>query len=215
MLMFSEEEIDNYIEKHITAEDDILAEINRQTHVKMMHPRMLSGHIQGNILTMMSKMINPKNILEIGTYTGYSAICLAKGLQKGGKLTTIEINDELKDFTQPFFDKAKLNDKIDFIIGDALEIIPELNIEFDMVFIDGEKSHYKKYFDLVIEKTRTGGFIIADNTLWGGKVIEKEIKNNDYFTKGIIEFNNYIASCDNIEIALFPVRDGITVIRKK
>jgi len=213
--MFSEKEIDNYIENHITAEDDILAELNRQTHVRMMHPRMLSGHIQGNILSMMSKMINPKNILEIGTYTGYSAICLTKGLQKGGKLTTIEINDELKDFTQSFFDKAKLNDKIDFIIGDALTVIPKLNIKFDMVFIDGEKSHYKKYFDLVIEKTCKNGFIIADNTLWGGKVIEKDIKNNDYFTKGIIEFNDYIANCKKVELALFPVRDGITVMRKK
>lgn len=214
MLIFSDEEIDSYIENHITKEDDILKEINRQTHVLTTHPRMLSGHIQGSILEMLSKMIAPKNILEIGTFTGYSAICLAKGLQEKGKLTTIEINDEIKDLAQSFFDKAKLTEKIDLIIGDALDIIPKLNIEFDLSFIDGDKSLYKRYFELIIEKTKVGGFIIADNTLWGGKVIEKEIKNNDYFTKGIVEFNNYVKNCNRVEVALLPVRDGMTILRR-
>ena len=212
--MFSDQEIEKYILNHISEEDEVLYEINRQTHVKMMHPRMVSGHIQGKILEMLSKMISPKYILEIGTYTGYSAICLAKGLQDNGKLITIEINDELKDFTQPFFTKAKLDDKIDFIIGDAIEIIPTLDFKFDLVFIDGEKSNYIDYFNLVIEKTKTGGFIIADNTLWGGKVVDKNIKDNDYFTKGILAFNDYVKSCERVELALLAVRDGITILRK-
>jgi predicted O-methyltransferase YrrM len=139
---------------------------------------------------------------------------LAKGLSLNGKLITIDINDELKDFTQSFFDKANVKNKIDFIIGDALEIIPTLDLAFDLVFIDGEKSNYKKYFDIIIDKVRIGGFIIADNTLWDGKVIEKNIKTNDYFTKGIIEFNTYVKNCDRVEVALFPIRDGITVMRK-
>ena len=212
--MFSNQAIEEYIINHISEEDEVLYELNRQTHVKMMHPRMVSGHVQGKFLEMISKMISPQNILEIGTYTGYSAICLAKGLKENGKLITIEINDELKDFTKPFFIKAKLDHKIDFIIGDAIEIIPTLDVDFDLVFIDGEKSNYIDYFNAVIEKTKIGGFIIADNTLWGGKVVDKNIKNNDYFTKGILAFNDYVKLCDRVELALLPVRDGISILRK-
>ena len=209
------EELEKYISEHISEEDELLKEINRQTHLKMIHPRMLSGHIQGKLLEMLSKMINPKNILEIGTYTGYSALCLAKGLQKNGKLITIEINDELQEFTQNFFNKSSYTNQINFLIGDALEIIPNIDTTFDLVFIDGDKSSYIEYFDTVIEKVHKNGFIIADNTLWSGKVLEKNIKNNDYFTKGIIKFNDYVRNNSKVDVALIPVRDGITILQKK
>ena len=211
---FTNIELEKYIVNHIDEEDKLLQEITRETHIKTMHPRMLSGHIQGKILEMISYMISPNNILEIGTFTGYSAICLSKGLTKNGKLTTIEVNDELEKFTLNFFNKSKNKDKIDFLIGDALKIIPKLDIEFDLVFIDGEKSSYVKYYEICLPKVKQGGFILADNTLWSGKVLEKKIKNNDYFTKGIIEFNKHIKSDNRVDKVILPIRDGITVLRK-
>jgi len=211
---FTNLDLEKYIVNHIDEEDKLLQEITRETHIKTMHPRMLSGHIQGKILEMISYMISPKNILEIGTFTGYSAICLSKGLAKNGKLITIEVNDELEKFTLNFFNKSKNKDKIDFIIGDALKIIPKLDIEFDLVFIDGEKSSYVKYYETCFPKVKQGGFILADNTLWSGKVLEKKLKNNDYFTKGIIEFNKHIKSDKRVDKVILPIRDGITVLRK-
>jgi len=211
---FTNLELEKYIINHIDEEDKLLQKITRETHIKTMHPRMLSGHIQGKVLEMISFMISPSNILEIGTFTGYSAICLAKGLANNGKLTTIEVNDELEKFTRNFFNKSANANKIDFLIGDALKIIPALDIEFDLIFIDGEKSSYKKYYEACFPKLKTGGFILADNTLWSGKVLEKNIKNNDYFTKGIIEFNNYIKDDKRVNKVILPIRDGITILRK-
>jgi len=211
---FTNLELEKYIVNHINEEDKLLQEITRETHIKTMHPRMLSGHIQGKVLEMISYMISPTNILEIGTFTGYSAICLAKGLAQNGKLTTIEVNDELEKFTRNFFNKSENKQKIDFLIGDALQIIPTLDIEFDLIFIDGEKSSYTKYYETCLSKLKTGGFILADNTLWSGKVLEKNIKNNDYFTKGILEFNDLIKDDKRVDKVILPIRDGITILRK-
>ena len=208
------DELNNYILSHIDDEDSILKKINRETNAKMMHPRMMSGHLQGKVLKMLTQMINPENILEIGTYTGYSAISMALGLSKKAKIITIDINDEIEDFTRKFITESELSDKIEFLIGDALKIIPKLKTTFDMIFIDGEKNEYVKYYDAVFDKLKKGGYIIADNVLWSGKVIEKNIKNNDYFTKGIIEFNNYIKNDKRVENVIFPIRDGLNIIRK-
>ncbi len=207
-------ELNDYILSHIDEEEEILQKINRETNAKMIHPRMMSGHLQGKVLKMLTQMINPKNVLEIGTYTGYSAISIAFGLSEKSKIVTIDINDEIENFTRKFINKSKLNNKIEFIIGDALEIIPRLEITFDMIFIDGEKDEYVKYYDTVFDKLKIGGYIIADNVLWSGKVIEKNIKNNDYFTKGIIEFNNYVKADKRVENVIFTIRDGLNIIRK-
>lgn len=208
-------EIEDYIINHSEVEEEILQKINRETNAKMLHPRMLSGALQGQVLKMLTKMIRPKNVLEIGTFTGYSAISIALALEKNSIITTIDINDEIKDFTQKFIDESNLNKKIKFIIGDALEVIPKLQQTFDLVFIDGEKNEYLKYYNTVFDKINKGGYIIADNVLWSGKVIEKKIKNNDYFTKGIIEFNKSIQNDKRVENVIFPIRDGLMIIRKK
>lgn len=208
-------EIEDYIINHSEVEEEILQKINRETNAKMLHPRMLSGALQGQVLKMLTKMIRPKNVLEIGTFTGYSAISIALALEKNSIVTTIDINDEIKDFTQKFIDESNLNKKIKFIIGDALEVIPKLQQTFDLVFIDGEKNEYLKYYNTVFDKINKGGYIIADNVLWSGKVIEKKIKNNDYFTKGIIEFNKSIQNDKRVENVIFPIRDGLMIIRKK
>lgn len=205
--------IESYILNHIDKEDDILNELYRETCLKVLNPRMISGHLQGKILEFISKMINPNQILEIGTYTGYSAICLAKGLQLNGRLHTIEINDELNVYAKKYINKAGLADKIILYIGDALRIIPEINEKFDLVFIDGDKKHYIQYYNLVIEKVNKGGFIIADNVLWSGKVINP--KEKDEYTTGIKEFNKLINDDDRVENVIFPIRDGISLIRKK
>lgn len=209
------EELNAYVHEHSLEEEDILKELYRQTNVNIFHPRMLSGHLQGKILYMMCKMLNPKYILEIGTYTGYSAISMAFALDKGSKIITIDINDEIEDFTREYIKKAEVEDKIDFIVGDALNVIPKLDIDFDLVFIDGEKREYIQYYDLVFPKLNQGGFIIADNVLWGGKVVETNLRNNDYDTKGILEFNTYIKKDDRVENVLLPIRDGLMLIRKK
>lgn len=209
------EELNAYVHEHSLEEEDILKELYRQTNVNIFHPRMLSGHLQGKILYMICKMLNPKYILEIGTYTGYSAISMAFALEKGSKIITIDINDEIEDFTREYIKKAEVEDKIDFIVGDALNVIPKLDIDFDLVFIDGEKREYIQYYNLAFPKLRKGGFIIADNVLWGGKVVETNLRNNDYDTKGILEFNTYIKKDDRVENVLLPIRDGLMLIRKK
>lgn len=210
-MKFLPDEIEEYAAKFSTKEDEVLHQLNRETHLKIMLPQMLSGHIQGNFLKMMSYMVRPKNILEIGTFTGYSAICLAQGLQEGGKLFTIDINKELEDMCRKYFAKANLEDKIDYRIGDAIEIIPTINETFDLVFIDADKLNYSNYFDLVIDKVKPGGFIIADNVLWSGKVC-KEIKDKD--TAALHAYNQKINDDPRVENYLVPIRDGLMVAKK-
>ena len=207
-------EIEEYILAHTEPEDDILKELDRQTNLKILRPRMLSGHLQGEILKMISYMIKPQNILEIGTFTGYSAICLAKGLSKDGRLFTIDINDEIADFTKSFFDKVSIKNKIIFYVGDALKIVPEVDEKFDLVFIDADKRQYLDYYNLIFDKVNKGGFIIADNVLWDGKVVEK-VDENDKQTLGLLEFNDFIQNDDRVENVMFPIRDGLMVIKKK
>ena len=210
---FIDEQLAEYVEAHTTAESEILKKINRDTHLKVMMPRMLSGHLQGQVLSMLSAMIQPKCILEIGTYTGYSAICLAKGLVQGGKLITLDINSELEDRVRSYFESAGLENKIDYRLGNAMEIIPALNESFDLVFIDADKNNYSNYFDLVIDKVRPGGFIIADNVLWSGKILLPE-KEMDKDTRLLDAFNKKVQQDNRVENVLFPIRDGLMVIRK-
>ena len=205
--------LEHYIIEHSTAENPVLEELYRQTHIKFVNPHKSTGFVQGRLLEMISKMIKPENILEIGTFTGNSAICLALGLTQEGRLTTIEIDDELKSFANAFFIKAGVEKKIRQLTGNALEIIPLLEEKFDLVFIDGDKHEYCDYYRLSIDKVKSGGFIIADNTLWGGKILENDVKDRQ--TKGIIEFNNMIMSEKSIEHIIIPLRDGLSIIRKK
>lgn len=206
-------QIEKYILDHTKEEDVLLAELNRETNLKVMHPRMLSGHLQGKFLEMVSCMIKPKAILEIGTYTGYSALCLAKGLTDDGILHTIEINQELESFSKRYFHNAGMKYKIRQHIGSALDIIPKIDEVFDLVFIDADKENYLNYYKLAFDKIITGGFILADNALWSGKVTDKAHKQ-DKETKGIVEFNKYIQQDKNVENMLLPLRDGIMMIRK-
>ncbi len=207
-------DIQAYVEVHSDEETDLLAELNRETHTKVMMPRMLSGHLQGRMLSMLSHMIQPKCILEIGTYTGYSAICMAEGLASDGQLITLDINEELEAMVRDYFRKAGLTDKIDYRIGNAMELIPKIDAELDLVFIDADKKNYTNYFNLVFDKVRSGGFIIADNVLWSGKVVQTE-KKTDKDTQAILDFNRFVQEDDRVENVLFPVRDGLMVIRKK
>jgi predicted O-methyltransferase YrrM len=211
---FIDEKIEDYSLLYSRPESDILKKINRQTFAKVLMPRMLSGHLQGNVLSMLSKMIQPKHILEIGTYTGYSAICLADGLQDGGKLHTIDINEELEKMVRVFFEEARLGNKINYHIGNALNIIPTINETFDIVFIDADKKNYYAFYDLVFDKVRAGGYIIADNVLWSGKVLDDE-KKMDAETKAIHLFNKKINEDTRVENILLPVRDGLMIARKK
>ena len=205
-------EIEQYITSHTTKEDDILFELNRETHIKAINPRMLSGHPQGKLLELISKVIAPENILEIGTYTGYSGICLARGLKEGGMLHTIERNDELASIQDKYFQKSGLKKCIKRHTGDAMEIIPRLNILFDLVFIDADKKHYPDFFNLVINKIKKGGVILADNVLWDGKVVDDT--SNDPDTFAIKEFNKKVANDKRVEATILPLRDGISIIRK-
>lgn len=209
-----EKQLEEYILNHIEPEDAVLQELNRETHLKVLGARMLSGHLQGQVLTMLSKIIQPSVILEVGTFTGYSAICLARGLRENGKLITIELDDELETFASRYFEKARLKEKIDQRIGPALEIIPELNEKLDLVFLDADKKEYVEYYELVLGKLRSGGIIIADNTLWSGKVLNKPAPDDEQ-TIGIIKFNELIKNDDRVEKVILPLRDGMTVIRKK
>ncbi|NBC84129.1 MAG: methyltransferase domain-containing protein [Bacteroidetes bacterium] len=205
--------LEQYIFDHTDAESDLLAELNRQTHLKILQPRMLSGHLQGRLLSMISRMIAPTNILEIGTYTGYSALCLAEGLYKQGRLHTFEINDELIDFAQSFFSRSKYKDQIVQHVGDAIKMIPEMTKTFDLVFIDGDKKQYLQYFEVVFPVLNSGGFMLIDNTLWSGKVL-RDIEEDDPSTQMIIDFNNYIRNHPGLSTVLLPLRDGLTLVQK-
>jgi len=210
---FLPEKIEQYACNHTQEENIVLAELNRETWAKVLIPRMLSGHLQGRALSMFSKMIRPKCILEIGTYTGYSAICLSEGLQEGGKLHTIDINEELKSMSLNYFKKAEISKNVVQYVGNALEIIPNMKDEFDLVFIDADKENYSNYFKIVIEKMPIGGFIIADNVLWSGKVVEK-VKGRDQETKAIQEFNTLVQTSERVENILMPIRDGLMICQK-
>jgi len=203
--------IQKYAEDHTSPESDLLKTINRDTHAKVLMPRMLSGHMQGRFLSMLSNMIKPMTILEIGTYTGYSAICLAEGLKSGGKLITIDINEELESSVRGYFNASGFEAAIDYRIGNALEIIPTLKENFDLVFIDADKENYARYYDLVINHVPLGGYILADNVLWSGKVLDDK---PDKDTRAIKEFNRKIQEDARVENVLLPVRDGIMVMRK-
>lgn len=205
--------LEQYIEDYSSPEDPILEDLYRQTHIKFLNPNMVSGHLQGIFLEMISTMIKPENILEIGTFTGYSAICLSKGLKPGGKLYTIEINDELTNFAHSFFVRSGTDERIVQLTGKALEIIRDLDIMFDLVFIDADKKEYVDYYKGIINKVKPGGFILADNVLWGGKVVEGE--TSDTQTNGILNFNDMIRNDDSIEKIIIPLRDGLMLIRKK
>jgi caffeoyl-CoA O-methyltransferase len=211
---FLPEEIENYALKMSDAECDVLRRLNRETHLKINMPRMLSGHLQGLVLQMLSKMIRPKTILEIGTYTGYSAICLAQGLQKGGMLHTIDINEELQEITTRYIHEAGLQNQIKMYLGNAVNILSDLTLSFDMVFMDADKENYGRYYDLVFPKVNSGGYIIADNVLWSGKILNPPMKM-DVDTKAIYDFSATIRNDNRVEKVLLPIRDGLLIVRKK
>jgi predicted O-methyltransferase YrrM len=211
---FLDKHIEDYSLGHSSPESDILKKINRETHAKVMQPRMLSGHMQGNFLSMISQMIKPQQILEIGTYTGYSAVCLAQGLTEKGQLHTIDVNEELEKTVREYIKDAKLENKIKHYIGDALQIIPTINEMFDLVFIDADKKNYCNYYDLIFDKVKPGGFIIADNVLWSGKVLDLQ-KNKDHDTVMIDTYNKKVHNDPRVEHMLLPLRDGLMIARKK
>jgi len=206
--------LEQYVAEHTRPESELLRKLNRETHAKVLMPRMLSGHVQGQVLRMLSLMIRPKRILEIGTYTGYSALCLSEGLQPGGELVTIDINEELEQMVRRYFDEAGASGRIDYRVGNALDILPTLSGAFDLVFIDADKINYGTYFDLVLPLVPSGGFLIADNVLWSGKVLQPADKM-DPDTKAIAAFNEKVCKDPRVEAVLFPVRDGLMVMRKK
>lgn len=207
------EELEEYILQHIDKESEELATLNRETHLYHLRPRMCSGHLQGRLLKMLVRMIRPKTILELGTFTGYSAISLAEGLEDGGELHTIEIDDELEDFIREHFEKSEYSNRLNLHIGDAQQIIPQLGKKFDLVFIDANKRHYCEYYNLVLDYLNPGGFIIADNTLWDGKVVDYGTKL-DAQTEGILKFNDMVATDPRVEKVILPIRDGLTLIHK-
>lgn len=211
---FIDSKLDDYVCEHTSDESQLLQELNRETYLKILQPRMLSGHFQGRLLSMLSKMIQPKRILEIGTYTGYSALCLAEGLARNGILTTLDINEELEDFARSYFDRSEFASRIDYRIGNAIEIIPTLEEAYDLVFIDADKSNYLNYYQLIFDKVKPGGYIFTDNVLWSGKVVE-DLKVNDKDTKVITEFNRFVKNDPRVETILLPIRDGIMLTRKK
>lgn len=208
-------DINDYILQHIDPEGDYLQRLYRQTHLHLLYPHMVSGHLQGRILKMLVRMVRPKNILEIGTYSGYSALCMAEGLDEGGKVYTIEINDEQEVFTRPWIEGSAYADKIDFIIGDALDVAPKLGVTFDMAFIDGDKRKYSEFYEMTLNLLRPGGFILADNTLWDSHVTEEHVRQSDQQTLGIMHFNDLVAGDTRVEKVILPLRDGLTIIRKK
>jgi len=205
--------LDQYISNHTSPEEDYLWELDRETHQKVLHPRMLSGYLQGQILSMISCMIRPKNILEIGTFTGYSALCLAKGMDEGGQLHTIEIDDELETLAKKYFLKSGMADRIIQHVGDALKIIPTIKESFDLVFIDADKREYCNYYHLIFDRIPVGGFLLADNVLWDGKVIDPEAAGEEQ-TRGILEFNDLVKNDPRVRNVILPVRDGIMMVQK-
>ncbi|WNB17358.1 O-methyltransferase [Marivirga arenosa] len=212
---FLDPDLERYVEAHTENENELLYRINRETHTEVLKPRMLSGHLQGRVLSMISHMIQPKNILEIGTYTGYSALCMAEGLQNDGKLITVDVNEELKDRLTEYFNESDFADKIELKIGKALDIVPKLDVEWDMVFIDADKSNYQNYYDNCIDKVKTGGYILVDNVLWSGKVLEKNRKKLDKDTEAMLNFNEFVHKDERVQNVLFPIRDGLMILRKK
>ncbi|MDQ3289653.1 MAG: O-methyltransferase [Bacteroidota bacterium] len=206
-------ELQQYVENHTSPESEVLKKLNRDTHVNVMKPRMLSGHLQGRFLAMISQMLRPQHILEIGTYTGYSAICLAEGLTEGGTLHTIDVNAELEEMVRRYFAEAGLTYKIKYYLGPALTIIPTLPYTFDLVFIDADKINNANYFDLVIDKVSAGGFIITDNVLWSGKVADSNLKI-DKDTQAVLDFNRKVHEDPRVENILLPIRDGLLIARK-
>lgn len=204
--------VEEYCVQHSTPEPPLLQQLNRDTHALVLQPRMLSGHFQGRFLALLSKMIQPNFILEIGTYTGYSALCLAEGLVPNGKLLTIDINEELESFTRNYINQSTFKDKIDYRIADAADVIPTLTTAIDLVFIDADKVNNKKYYDLVFEKVKTGGYILTDNVLWDGKVLDSTAK--DKKTTALREFNDYCQHDPRTENILLPIRDGLMLSRK-
>ncbi len=205
--------VEEYIEDHIDTEGDYLHRLYRATQSKLLYGRMASGHTQGRLLKMFVEMIRPKNILEIGTFSGYSALCMAEGLQEGGTVHTMEIFDELEDFTRPWIENSPWADKVRFYIGDAMRLVPSLGFRYDMAFIDGNKRKYLDYYKMVLDYMNPGGYIFADNTLWDGHVVETDTGNEQ--TRGIMEFNDYVAQDRRVEKVIIPIRDGLTIIRLK
>lgn len=209
---FLSQDLEDYIENHSANEPVLLAQLNKETYQKILLPRMCSGHFQGRVLSMLSKLVNPKNILEIGTFTGYATLCLCEGLQKIGQLHTIDIKEELVDFQRKYFDLSEYGSHIAQHLGPAVDIIPTLNIKFDLVFIDADKENYINYFNLVLPKMNVGGIILSDNVLWSGKVVEP-LQANDLSTKTLLEYNLLLKNHPKLETVLLPIRDGLTVSR--
>lgn len=209
---FISEELEDYIEKHSQAEPPLLAQLNKETYQKVLLPRMLSGHFQGRVLSMLSKLIRPKNILEIGTYTGYATLCLCEGMQKDGQLHTIDIKEELVDFQRKYFDQSGWGTQIVQHLGEGTAVIPTLDLKFDLVFIDADKENYLNYYELIVPKMNPGGIILSDNVLWSGKVLEP-LQPNDLSTKILLEYNELLRNDPRVETVLLPIRDGLTVSR--
>jgi caffeoyl-CoA O-methyltransferase len=209
---FISQELENYIEQHSENETALLAALNKETYQKILLPRMLSGHFQGRVLSMLSKLIRPVNILEIGTFTGYAALCLCEGMQENGQLHTIDIKEELVDFQRKYFDKSPWGNQIVQHLGEAISILPKLEMNFDLVFIDADKENYINYFELILPKMNKGGIILSDNVLWSGKVLEP-LQKNDLSTKVLLEYNELLKNDSRVETVLLPIRDGLTVSR--
>ena len=209
---FISQELEDYIEQHSENEPSLLAALNKETYQKILLPRMLSGHFQGRVLSMLSKLIRPVNILEIGTFTGYAALCLCEGMQENGQLHTIDIKEELVDFQRKYFDKSPWGNQIVQHLGEAIAILPTLEIKFDLVFIDADKENYISYFELILPKMNKGGIILSDNVLWSGKVLEP-LQKNDLSTKVLLEYNELLKNDSRVESVLLPIRDGLTVSR--
>lgn len=213
-MYFLPEALDNYVVSHSEQEPELLQQLTRETYQKILQPIMLSGPYQGRVLSMISKLVNPKSVLELGTFTGYATLCLAEGLQKNGVIHTIDINEELHDFQRKYFDKSDYGSQIIQHTGSALDIIPELDMMFDLVFIDADKPNYSNYFHLIIDKLNPGGIILSDNVLWHGKVVEP-LNEKDTSTKAVLDYNNLLKEDHRIETVLLPIRDGLTISRRK
>ncbi|MBT7529311.1 MAG: O-methyltransferase [Flavobacteriaceae bacterium] len=214
MKYINNEKLDEYLINHSEKEPELLRSLNRETNLKVLQPRMISGAYQGRLLSLISKIINPKKILEIGTFTGYSTLCLAEGLDKNGQIHTIDVNEELYDLQRKYFKKSPFNDNITQHLGNALDIIPKLNQEFDLIFLDADKINYPKYLELLINKLKKGGVLLSDNVLWDGKVLNK-ISQKDISTKAIVEYNKLLNNKSEMDSVILPIRDGITISRKR